>query len=116
MHDRWLHAGKPTRRDMEMALEPGNEDRPFAMWKVMNHGTHAQIVKVLEADSQITTVLKAFKAGPSDATRDKAIDTIVRFTGNCIGQAAIQEAKGKKASELTLTPAADSQSIYKLLP
>jgi hypothetical protein len=82
----------------------------------MTQGTHAQIVKVLEADADIQAALAAFKSGPSDTTRDKAIDTIVRYTGNCIGQAALQEAQGKGPGALSLTPKDASRSIYKALP
>src|SRR5436305_1881432 len=99
-----------------MALNPDNEDQPLSIWKVMNQGTHARIVKVLEADADVTGVLAAFRQSPSGTTRDKAVNTLVRYTGNCIGQAAIQEAQGKGASELTLTPSDPSRSIYKVLP
>jgi hypothetical protein len=99
-----------------MALNPDSEDQPISIWKVMNHGTHARIVQVLETDADVQHVLAAFKQSPSGTTRDQAVNTIVRFTGNCIGQAAIQEAQGKGASALTLTPNDQSRSIYKVLP
>jgi hypothetical protein len=98
-----------------MALDPNNEDALISVWKVMKPGTHAQIVKVLEADADIKAALTAFKNSPSDATRDKAVDTTVRFTGNCIGQAALQELEDKDPAELALTPKDPAKSIYRVL-
>jgi hypothetical protein len=97
-------------------MDPNNEDQPISMWKVMNPGTHAKIVQVLENDATVKQALAAFAQSPSDQTRDQAVNTIVRFTGNCIGQAAIQEAQGSGASELNLTPNDPTRSIYRVLP
>jgi 2-keto-3-deoxy-galactonokinase len=97
-------------------MDPTNEDLPISIWKVMNPGTHAKIVQVLENDAKVRQVLAAFTQSPSGTTRDQAVDTIVRFTGNCIGQAAVQEAQGSSASDLALTPSDPNRSIYKVLP
>ncbi len=81
-----------------MALNPDSEDAPVAVWKVMKPGTHAAIVQALEADTTIKGVL------------------IVRFTGNCIGQAAVQELAGKDPGNLAFTPNDPTKSIYRVLP
>ena len=98
-----------------MALNPDDENTPISIWKVMNAGTHAAIVKVLEKDADIAAVLKAFNATPNEAARDKAIDTMVRFTGNCLGQAALQEADGHGAGSLQFTPKDSTKSIFRAL-
>ena len=98
-----------------MSLEPDNENAPVAVWKVMKPGTHAAIVKALEADADISQVLQAFKNNPSSTTRDNAVTTLVRYTGNCIGQAALQEMQGKDPASLTFTPKDPTVSIYKVL-
>ncbi len=99
-----------------MALNPDSEDAPVAVWKVMKPGTHAAIVQALEADTTIKGVLADFNNTPNAATRDKAVDTIVRFTGNCIGQAAVQELAGKDPGNLAFTPNDPTKSIYRVLP
>jgi hypothetical protein len=98
-----------------MALNPEDENAPVAVWKIMKPGTHAAIVTALEADADIKGVLAAFKSNPNGATRDKAVDTIVRFTGNCIGQAALAEAQDKSPSSISFTPKDASRSIFKTL-
>src|SRR5262249_45023453 len=84
---------------------------------MMQGGTHAQIASVLDDDPMVKSALADLAASPGDAhARAALIDVLTRTTGNCVGQAAIQEVKHVKPDALTLKPEDHTVSIYKVLP
>lgn len=92
-------------------LDPGKESG--STWSYMNRGTHERIASILDHDIHVTSAMQNLLSNLNDIdVRTSLIDIIVRETGNCIGQAVIQELDRKHTAELKLDPSDGSKSMY----
>ncbi len=91
-------------------------DETESLWRLLAPGTHARIASVLDADASVQADIRAKLAHPGDSAARAALFVLItRLTGNCVGQAILQEVQGKHAGDLSLTPGSDKESLFKAL-
>jgi hypothetical protein len=87
-----------------------------SVWSMMGRGTHGSVAEYLGDNNMVKTALQPVLADPSNAqARAALIDLLARATGNCVGQAVVQELRGAKPADLVLNPVDNTLSIYHVL-
>jgi hypothetical protein len=95
-------------------LKPGAET--LSIWSMMAGGTHRSIAEYLNDNSSVKQAVEPVAADPTDAHAVAAlVDLLTRATGNCIGQAVVQELRKTKPADLVLNPVDNTLSIYHAL-
>lgn len=88
----------------------------LSIWSMMQAGTHKSIAAILaENDMVKAAAAPAVAPGAPPHAYAAAVDLITRATGNCVGQAAVQEIRGARSADLVLNPIDNTLSIYRAL-